>query len=312
MTECSLSFVIPLYNSAETIGPLVRAIASLDVPGGHEIILVNDGSRDATTEICRQLLRELAVPVLLVEHARNYGEHNAVLTGWRHARGAHIVNLDDDGQNPPEEALRLWRKAVDDGLDVVFGDYADKRHALWRNWGSAFTNRLTDWALDKPRGLYLSSFRCVSAFAARAVAANHGPFPYLDGLLLQVTQRVGSLPVEHRDRQSGRSGYTLRRLFRLWLSTLVNFSVLPLRIATLMGLVLAAAGFVALAVVLSWWWRGTGPAFGWGSLMGAFLVFSGVQMVMLGVIGEYLGRMFITVNQRPQALVREVIRGGAN
>jgi undecaprenyl-phosphate 4-deoxy-4-formamido-L-arabinose transferase len=117
--------------------------------------------------------------------------------------------------------------------------------------------------------------------------------------------------VEHRDRQSGRSGYTLRRLFRLWLSTLVNFSVLPLRIATLMGLVLAGAGFAALAVVLSWWWRGTGPAFGWGSLMGAFLVFSGVQMVMLGVMGEYLGRMFITVNQRPQALVREVIRGGA-
>lgn len=310
MTECALSFVIPLYNSAATIGPLVRSIAALNVPGGHEIILVNDGSRDATADVCRQLLRDLPVPVLLIEHARNYGEHNAVLTGWRHARGAHLVNLDDDGQNPPEEALRLWRKAVEDGLDVVFGDYADKRHALWRNWGSALTNRLTDWALDKPRGLYLSSFRCVSAFAARAVAANNGPFPYLDGLLLQVTQRVGSLPVEHRERQSGRSGYTLRRLLRLWLSTLVNFSVLPLRIATLMGLVLAAAGFVALAVVLSWWWRGTGPAFGWGSLMGAFLVFSGVQMVMLGVIGEYLGRMFITVNQRPQALVREVIRGG--
>ena len=310
MTDCALSFVIPLYNSAATIGPLVRSIAALNVPGGHEIILVNDGSRDATADVCRQLLRDLPVPVLLIEHARNYGEHNAVLTGWRHARGAHLVNLDDDGQNPPEEALRLWRKAVEDGLDVVFGDYADKRHALWRNWGSALTNRLTDWALDKPRGLYLSSFRCVSAFAARAVAANNGPFPYLDGLLLQVTQRVGSLPVEHRERQSGRSGYTLRRLLRLWLSTLVNFSVLPLRIATLMGLVLAAAGFVALAVVLSWWWRGTGPAFGWGSLMGAFLVFSGVQMVMLGVIGEYLGRMFITVNQRPQALVREVIRGG--
>ena len=312
MTDCALSFVIPLYNSADTIGSLVREIAALDVPGGHEIILVNDGSRDGTSTVCQRLLEEVAIPVLLVEHARNYGEHNAVLTGWRHARGAYIVNLDDDGQNPPAEALRLWAKARTEELDVVFGDYDVKRHAAWRNWGSTLTNRLTDWALDKPRGLYLSSFRCVSAFAARSVAANNGPFPYLDGLLLQVTQRIGSLPVQHRSRQVGRSGYTLRKLLRLWLSTLVNFSVLPLRVATLLGLVLAAAGFLALAVVLYWWWRGTGPAFGWGSLMAALLVFSGVQMVMLGVMGEYLGRMFITVNQRPQALVRDVLRGGGN
>lgn len=310
MTECALSFVIPLYNSAATIGPLVREIAALEVPGGHEIILVNDGSRDGTGEVCRDLLGEIAVPVLLIEHARNYGEHNAVLTGWRHARGAYLVNLDDDGQNPPSEALGLWRKARDEGLDVVFGDYDIKRHAAWRNWGSALTNRLTDWALDKPKGMYLSSFRCVSAFAARSVAANNGPFPYLDGLLLQVTQRIGSMPVHHRERQAGASGYTVRKLLRLWLSTLVNFSVLPLRVATMLGLLLAAAGFLALAVVLTWWWRGTGPAFGWGSLMAALLVFSGVQMVMLGVMGEYLGRMFITVNQRPQALVREVVRGG--
>jgi undecaprenyl-phosphate 4-deoxy-4-formamido-L-arabinose transferase len=178
MTECALSFVIPLYNSADTIGSLVREIAALDVPGGHEIILVNDGSRDGTSTVCQRLLEEAAIPVLLVEHARNYGEHNAVLTGWRHARGAYIVNLDDDGQNPPAEALRLWAKARTEELDVVFGDYDVKRHAAWRNWGSTLTNRLTDWALDKPRGLYLSSFRCVSAFAARSVAANNGQAPF--------------------------------------------------------------------------------------------------------------------------------------
>lgn len=312
MTDCSLSFVIPLYNSAATIGALVHEIANLDVPGGHEIILVNDGSRDETSEVGRRLLREVRVPVLLVEHARNYGEHNAVLTGWRHARGAYVVNLDDDGQNPPIEALRLWRVAREGSFDVVFGAYEVKRHAAWRNWGSSLTNRLTDWALDKPRGLYLSSFRCVSAFAARSVAANNGPFPYLDGLLLQVTQRIASVAVQHRERQAGQSGYTVRKLLRLWLSTLVNFSVLPLRVATLLGLVMAAAGFVALTVVLFWWWRGTGPAFGWGSLMAAFLVFSGGQMVMLGIMGEYLGRMFITVNQRPQSLIREILRGGGS
>lgn len=306
----ALSFVIPLYNSADTIADLVRTIESLDVPGGHEIILVNDGSRDSTREVCRGLLAEARVPMLVIEHARNFGEHNAVLTGWRHARGAFIVNLDDDGQNPPEEAVRLWRHAQDRGLDVAFGHYLVKQHAPWRNWGSRMTTWMTDWALDKPKGFYLSSFRCVTAFVAREVAGNTGPFPYLDGLLLQVTQRIGSLEVSHRERRAGASGYTFRRLVRLWMSAFVNFSVMPLRLATVLGLFLAAAGFLALGVVSYWWWRGTGPAFGWGSLMAAFLVFSGVQLLILGLVGEYLGRMFITINQRPQAVVRERFRSG--
>ena len=306
----ALSFVIPLYNSAATITAVVRDIEALAVEGGHEIILVNDGSRDATAEICRALVASARVPVTYVEHARNYGEHNAVLTGWRHARGGHFVNLDDDGQNPPAEALRLWQEAKASGRDVVFGHYTDKRHSWWRNLGSWFTNRMTDWALDKPPGFYLSSFRCVSAFVARQVAEHTGPHPYIDGLILQVTQRIGSIEVRHADRQAGASGYTLRRLMRLWLSAWVNFSVLPLRLATLLGLALAGAGLVGFGWVV--WLRLTdrGPTFGWGSLMAALLVFSGTQLVMLGLIGEYIGRMFISINQRPQSIVREVIRSG--
>lgn len=303
----ALSFVIPLYHSADTIGAVVRDIEGLAVEGGHEIILVNDGSRDGTAEVCRELVRTARVPVTYVEHARNFGEHNAVLTGWRHARGAYFVNLDDDGQNPPAEALRLWQEARATGQDVVFGHYADKRHAWWRNLGSWFTNRMTDWALDKPAGFYLSSFRCVSAFVARRVAEHTGPYPYIDGLILQVTQRIGSIEVRHAERQAGASGYTLRRLVRLWMSAWVNFSVLPLRLATLLGLALAGAGLVGFGWVV--WLRLTdqGPTFGWGSLMAALLVFSGTQLVMLGLIGEYIGRMFIAINQRPQAVVREVL-----
>lgn len=308
MTTPALSFVIPLYRSAATIGAMVREIETLAVEGGHEIILVNDGSGDATGDVCRALVRDAKVPITLVEHARNYGEHNAVLTGWRHARGAHIVNLDDDGQNPPAEAVRLWRHAKESGLDVVFGHYAEKQHSAWRNFGSWFTNRMTDWALDKPPGFYLSSFRCVNAFVAREVAAHTGPYPYIDGLILQVTQKIGSIEVRHEARQTGASGYTLRRLMRLWLSAWVNFSVLPLRVATGLGLVMAAAGLAGFAWVIYWRITNQGPAFGWGSLMAALLVFSGTQLVLLGLIGEYIGRMFLTVNQRPQAVVREVVR----
>ncbi|MEY3774242.1 MAG: hypothetical protein RLZZ129_1022 [Verrucomicrobiota bacterium] len=305
---CALSFVIPLYNSAQTIRPLVKAIEALNIEGGHEVILVNDGSRDETAALCHEIVRTAKVPVTFVNHARNYGEHNAVLSGYRHARGAHAVNLDDDGQNPPAEAVRLWRHAVGTGQDVIFGHYRIKQHSLWRNFGSWFTNRVTDLALDKPPGFYLSSFRCVAALVAREVAANQGPFPYVDGLILQVTQNVGSLEVEHAARQAGRSGYTLRRLMRLWMSAWVNFSVLPLRIATLLGLLTAAAGLVGVGVVVWLKFSNAGPAFGWGSLMAGLLVFSGAQLVMLGLLGEYLGQMFLTINRRPQSVVREVVR----
>src|SRR5262249_1879433 len=155
---------------------VVADIAALSIEGGHEIILVHDGSGEPTSTVCRELVRSARIPITLIEHARNFGEHNAVLTGWRHARGGHIVNLDDDGQNPPSEGVRLWKHAVQHGLDVVFGHYEIKQHSVFRNAGSWFTNKMTDWALDKPQGFYLSSFRCVSAFAAKEAARNYGPY----------------------------------------------------------------------------------------------------------------------------------------
>jgi glycosyltransferase involved in cell wall biosynthesis len=303
----ALTFVIPLYNSAATIASLVHDIEALTVDGGHEIILVNDGSADTTTEVCRGLVANAKIPITLVEHARNFGEHNAVLTGWRHARGAYIVNLDDDGQNPPGEAVRLWQHAKDRGLDIVYGHYEVKQHSLWRNAGSWFTNRMTDWALDKPPGFYLSSFRCVSAFVTSQVVGYAGPYPYIDGLLLQVTQRIGSITVRHEERRAGQSGYTLRRLIRLWLSAWLNFSLLPLRAATAVGVITACAGLLAFVFVVWLWLLERGPAYGWGWVMATVLVFSGTQLVMLGLIGEYLGRMFLTVNQRPQSVVREIV-----
>jgi glycosyltransferase involved in cell wall biosynthesis len=303
----ALSFVIPLYRSAETIGAVVRDIEALQIEGGHEIILVNDGSEDRTSEVCRALVAAARVPITLIEHARNYGEHNAVLTGWRHAHGMHIVNLDDDGQNPPGEAVKLWREATRTGLDVIFGHYTDKQHSLFRNLGSRFTNRMTDWALDKPQGFYLSSFRCVTKFVADKVVAYAGPYPYIDGLILQVTQRIGSIEVKHEARQAGQSTYTLRRLIRLWLSAWINFSVLPLRVATVVGLLLSLAGLGGLVAVFVAYLRDVGPPDGFGLILAALFVFSGTQLLLLGLIGEYIGRMFLTISQRPQAVVRDVV-----
>lgn len=306
----ALSWVIPLYNSASSLERVVAAIEALEVAGGQEIVLVNDGSRDGTEAVCRRLLAMAKVPVTYVAHARNFGEHNAVLSGYRVARGRHLVNIDDDGQNPPAEGLRLYQKALESGADVVYGVYETKQHVAWRNRASRAANRLMDFLLDKPAGLYLSSFRCVTAFAAAEVARFTGPFPYIDGLLLQATQRIESLTVRHEARQEGESGYTLRKLFRLWMTTVVNFSVMPLRVAMILGTLMAGAGAAGLVVVILLWMSGQGPAFGWGSLMAALLIFSGTQLVMLGIFGEYLGRLFLAVNQKPQSVWREVVRSG--
>ncbi len=306
----TLSIVIPLYRSAESIERVVADLAALPIDGGLEIVLVNDGSPDDTAGACRRILETCAVPVTVAGHARNFGEHNAVLTGLRHARGRWVVTMDDDGQNPPAEVPKLLAAAQAGGHDVVFGDYAVKEHAPWRNWGSQFTNAVAGWLLDKPRGLYLSSFRCLSRFIVDEVVRYEGPYPYIDGLILQCTRAVTSIKVAHRVREQGRSGYNLRRLVRLWLNMFTSFSVVPLRAATVLGLALSALGVVGLGVVAGLFFTERGPEFGWGSLMAALLVFSGAQLVMLGVIGEYLGRAYLTANRRPQSVVREVRRGG--
>ncbi len=303
----ALSIVIPVYNGAGSIGELVGALAELDVPGGHEIILVNDGSPDDSLAVCRRLVASARVPMTLVNLARNYGEHNAVMAGLRHAAGAHVITMDDDLQNPPGEVIRLLRHAQTSGKDVVYTRYAQKFHASWRNLASRASNRVADFVLDKPKGLYLSSFRCMTAFIAREIGQYDGPFPYVDGLIMQVTQSVGELEVEHLPRMAGRSNYTIRRLVRLWLNLFVNFSVMPLRISTLSGFALSLLGLFGFAwVVAEAFIHETPP--GWASLAAAVLLLSGVQLLILGLIGEYLGRLYLTLNRKPQAVVREVVK----
>jgi len=302
----ALSIVIPVYNGAGSVGELVAALEELRIAGGHEIVLVNDGSPDDSLAVCRALVEQARVPITLVDLSRNYGEHNAVMAGLRHARGAHIITMDDDLQNPPEEVERLLSFAQDSGHEVVYTYYDEKQHAAWRNLGSRFTNWVAGFVLDKPKGFYLSSFRCISAFVAGEITRYEGPFPYVDGLILQVTQDIDRLLVRHLPRAEGRSNYTMRRLLRLWLSMFVNFSVMPLRLSTLTGFALSLIGAVGSIVAITEALFFSPPA-GWASLMAAVLLLSGVQLVILGLIGEYLGRLYLTANRKPQSIVRSVM-----
>ncbi len=302
-----LSIVVPVYRGASTIGRLVEAVSQLKPAGGIEIILVNDGSPDDSGDVCRRLAETATVPLTYIEHARNFGEHNAVMTGLRAARGAYVINMDDDLQNPPEELIRLYDHARLGGWDVVYTRYAKKEHEGWRNLGSHFANKVADSLLDKPKGLYLSSFRCMSAMVVREVTKYSGPYPYIDGLIMQVTQRISSIEVAHYARADGVSNYNMRRLVRLWLNLATNFSVLPLRLAIFAGVAMGMLGFlVAIVVIIEALFFET-PS-GWASSMMLMLLIAGVQFTILGVIGEYVGRAFLSANGKPQGVVRDVIR----
>jgi undecaprenyl-phosphate 4-deoxy-4-formamido-L-arabinose transferase len=305
-----LSIVVPVYRGARSVGPLVDALSDLRVDGGLEIVLVNDGSPDDSAEVCRELQRTAVVPITYIEHTRNFGEHNAVMSGLRHVRGAYVITMDDDLQNPPEEVVRLYDHARLGDWDVVYARYAEKMHAPWRNLGSRFANWVADHLLDKPRGLYLSSFRCMSALVVREVTRYSGPYPYVDGLVMQITQRIDSVEVKHFARAEGRSNYTLPRLMRLWMNLATNFSVLPLRLAVVAGAVMGMLGLLSAMFVIAEGLFGRTPS-GWASLMAVTLLLASVQFVILGVLGEYVGRAFLSANGKPQGVVRDVVAAAA-
>jgi len=303
-----VTFVIPLYFTGSGINPLFDAFQGLQVAGGFNLVLVDDGSTDGTGERVRALLPGLPFGVTLVELARNFGEHNAVLEGLRQADGQYVITLDDDLQNPPLEALKLLSKAEETGAEVVYSYYAEKKHHWFRNLGSRLTNTAATFLLSKPPELYLSSFRCLHRDLVRRIVDYRGPFPYIDGLILGATNRIERLEVTHARREDGESGYTPRKLIRLWMNMFFNFSIMPLRLASVLGLVLCGFGILIVMVVLVEKWFGTPVQQGWASLMAAISIFSGSQLLILGLLGEYVGRAYMTLSGKPQALIRETVQ----
>lgn len=308
--EIETSFVVPLHNTGAALYQLLDAFRALDIPEAWELVLVDDGSRDGTFAEARRLLRDFPHPVTLVELARNFGEHAAVLEAFRRCRGEFVVNLDDDLQNPLPEALRLLSHLRATEAEVVYARYEDKKHHWLRNAGSRLVNRCATLLIGKPRGLYLSSFRALRRGLVERIVSYRGPYPYIDGLILGATNQIETLQVAHMERASGQSGYTPRKLARLALSVLFDFSVMPLRLAGVLGVALCVAGVAVLAIAALGGFGGGQWQGGWAPLAGILAVFSGSQLLMLGIIGEYVGRAFLTVSGKPQSLVRTIVRYG--
>jgi len=301
-----VSIVIPVYNAEKTITPLVETVVRDLYVNRLEMVLVNDCSHDQSHAACLALQKKYPAVITYLNLSKNFGEHNAVMAGLNHTTGDYVVIMDDDFQNPPTEVEKLVDACVANDHDVVYGVYLKKKHNLFRNLGSWFNSYVATLLIRKPRQLYLSSFKCINRFTVNEIIKYQGPFPYIDGLIFRVTANAGEVMVEHDCRTVGTSNYNCRRLVRLWLHMFVNFSVMPLRVSMLLGVLLTFTGMMLTIMFMVMMWADMGHPWppGWPSIYVSVTIFSGTQLITLGLLGEYLGRLFLVSNNTPQYVVR--------
>ena len=297
--------LIPVYNSEKTIYNLCKNLMQVfEDKSNFKIVLVNDCSRDNSGQICKQLFNEYPGLVTYVNLSRNFGEHNALMAGLHYVAGDYCIMMDDDLQNPPQEARRLIDEILK-GYDVVYTYSKQRKYPLLRRLGSYFNDRVATLVMNKPPGLYLSSFKIINRFLINEIIKFDGQDPYIDGIILRSTDRIGSVHVEHRTRSHGQSGYTLSKLMSLWGSMALNFSLIPLRMIGGLGAFLTSS-----SLVFAIYRRYFDPPFdaltNFECLMTALLLLIGLLFFSIALLAEYIGRMFLFMNKQPQYIVREV------
>jgi undecaprenyl-phosphate 4-deoxy-4-formamido-L-arabinose transferase len=297
-----LSVIIPVYNSEKTITLLVEKLRITLSAIDFEIVMVNDGSRDDSELVCRTLAQMYA-NVRFISLRRNFGEFNAVMCGLNWAHGDYCVMIDDDFQNPPEEILKLIETAEKGDFDVVYTYYSKKQHSVGRNLGSRFVNWLTSYLLNKPKDLYLSSFKLIRKEVVQEVIKYQGPYPYIDGLIFRITRNIGTVQVAHLKREEGISNYTWQKLISLFLNILFCYSSLPIRLFMPIGLGLFGLGFLLLMYLTVQWVIGPDPK-GWQVVTATFVFIGGIQCTLLSVLGEYIGKSFMAQSGQPQYVIK--------
>lgn len=304
-----LSIIIPCYRSAGTIETVVSEIRDVFARRSnlkYEIILVNDGSPDHTYEVIKRLVADNN-DIVGIDIAKNQGQHSAVMAGMRHSLGNLVMVSDDDGQTPIEVFLRMIDK-IDEGYDIVCADYEGRgKRSLIRTLGSAVNDWMMKRLLDKPDDVPTSINFVAKRFVIDEMLRYENPFPYITGQMIRTTHNIGSVVVDQHDRLSGESGYNFRSLLALWTAGVTTFSVKPLRFATFAGASVAFIGFIMALILVIGKVAGRDMATGWTSLITVNLLIGGMLMLMLGIVGEYLGRIYLSINKSPQYVIREII-----
>lgn len=303
-----VSFVVPCYRSEHTLPKVVAEIEEKmkDLDGyEYDIFLINDCSPDDTMGTIRKLCEEHS-EIRGIGFTKNFGQHSALMAGLRYADGDYVVCLDDDGQTPADEVDKLLDK-LEEGYDAVYARYEHKKHSAFRNMGSRVNDLMARTMLGKPAELYISSYFAVKRFVVDDMVRYENSYPYVIGLVLRATRNIANVTVSHREREEGSSGYTFGKLLGLWLNGFTAFSVKPLRLATALGAFSAVLGFLyGVYTIVKRLVRPDVPL-GFSSTMAALVFFGGMIMLMLGLIGEYIGRIYISLNNSPQYVIREKV-----
>ena len=301
-----IDIIIPCYGSRNTIRPVVEGIfKALDSLYNTRIILANDCSPDGVwdeiTDLCKDNQHITGINL-----SRNFGQQAARMAAMEYVQGEYVVFMDDDGQHDSDFIPAMINK-IDEGFDIVYADFEEKKQAKWKTFGSNFHQLTSEWLEEKPKGVHTSSFFVVKRYLVEELKKYPSPSPVIFGYLMKMTQNITSIPVPHKTRINGRSGYTLKKLIKLWLNAVTSFSVVPLRVSSYLGFLSAGIGIVALIIIVIRKLLHPEIAAGYTSTIAVILLFAGILLLMMGLVGEYIGGMFMTVNHVPQYVIKEVV-----
>ena len=301
-----VSILIPVYKNDGGLDELVKRIGESMANSAYancfELVLVDDCSPDNSWEVIQRLAKTHTF-VQGATLSRNFGQHNAIMAGLNLVSGQYVVLMDDDLQHPPEAIPSMLDKLAA-GADVCYTNYANRQHATWKIAGSKFNDLMASWLLSKPKGLYLSSFKALKRGVVDQIRNHEGPFAYLDGLILDITRRIATVEIQHGTRAFGEGNYSFKKSISLWLRMVTGTSIVPLRMVTLMGALIALLGFFGAVFIVISNFLYPAESKGWASIIVTILLVSGFQTLFIGVLGEYLGRIHLRLNNKPQYLFR--------
>ncbi len=302
-----ISIVIPCYNSEHIIDKIVNQLKiefSKTDEYDYEIVLVNDNSPDNTFGVIKKLCSDKNI--IGINFSKNFGQHSALMAGLKHTSGDLIVCMDDDGQTPPNQIFKLIN-SINDDVDVVYARYNKKKHSAFRNFGTYVNSLMLEKLLGKDKDLFISSYFVAKRFVIDNIITYENPYPYLIGLVLGSSSNIINVDIDHQERSHGESGYTFSKLLGLWINGFTSFSVKPLRIALYIGAILGIVGLIGGIYIIIRQLISPYSVEGWASLITVILFSTGIIVFTLGAIGEYVGRIFISINKIPQYVIKEEI-----
>ena len=305
-----LSFLIPCYNSQDTVEEVINEI--IEVVGtkkdfyDYEIIAINDGSPDGVLSVLRKLAAENP-KIKVIDFALNRGKHAALMAGFNYASGEIAIAVDDDMQCPVNKLWDLLEPIEKKGYDVSTSWYAEKKESLFKRIGSKVNEFISAKLLNKPQGIVFSRFTARKKFVYKEMVKYKHPYPSLEGLTVRVTHNICMVPMEDRERIRGKSGYNFIKSLKLMLNGCTTFSVKPLRISSVIGFIFGAAGFIYEIIIVIRKILNPSIQAGYSSLLAVNLMLGGIMLIMMGIMGEYIGRMYLCINQSPQFVIRETI-----